>query len=69
MSKQKCEEIFQRSLAKVAKESIGFHQAAQTYMDGFKERVQEITEALNNAMLRVMFSKPRSKLTLGKICG
>jgi len=52
MSKQKCEEIFQRSLAKVAKESIGYHQAAQTYMDGFKDRVQEITDSLNSAMLK-----------------
>jgi len=52
MSKQKCEEIFQRSLAKVAKESIGYHQAAQTFMDGFKDRVQEITDSLNSAMLK-----------------
>lgn len=52
MSKDKCQEIFQRSLAKVAGESIGYHREAQNFMNQFKDRVEEITEALNNAMLK-----------------
>ena len=52
MSNSKCQEIFQRRLSKVAKESIGYHPAAQTFMDGFKDRVQEITDGLNRALLK-----------------